>query len=335
MESDREEVVKLGEMALKSKLDHLKSHGRLTHYRFYLAWRAKLLNQDQESWDLNGFLEHFDFPSISEAIKEQKGMTGMCCAVMAGDTKIIRQLVEHRADANARLSGMGDMGYYDTQTVLMMAAKSHQDSSVLATLMTLRADPNIMSRSGISAAWLVRRPSHVQVMLEYRADLYGSFPLNGTAGRASPETVLALLECRCDPTEHTEQGFGALHSVGVFGRANLRCLETARLLLDWRADVNLAAGNSDWMMTMEVLTARMRVALFGLADSTSYSRKVASIHGATPLHMAALQGDKGLVKLLLEYDAELSPNRRGDTPEDLARACGHHDLLPMLSVFQV
>lgn len=86
---------------------------------------------------------------------------------------------------------------------------------------------------------------------------------------------------------------------------------------------------------MEVLTARMRVALFGLADSTSYSRKVASIHGATPLHMAALQGDKGLVKLLLEYDAELSPNRRGDTPEDLARACGHHDLLPMLSVFQV
>ncbi|CAK9019538.1 unnamed protein product [Durusdinium trenchii] len=99
VESDREEVVKLGEMALKSKLDHLKSHGRLTHYRFYLAWRAKLLNQDQESWDLNGFLEHFDFPSISEAIKEQKGMTGMCCAVMAGDTKIIRQLVEHRADA--------------------------------------------------------------------------------------------------------------------------------------------------------------------------------------------------------------------------------------------
>eukprot|EP00913_Durusdinium_trenchii_P007873 g7387.t1 len=101
VESDREEVVKLGEMALKSKLDHLKSHGRLTHYRFYLAWRAKLLNQD---W-------------------RQKGMTGMCCAVMAGDTKIIRQLVEHRADANARLSGMGDMGYYDTQTVLMMAAK--------------------------------------------------------------------------------------------------------------------------------------------------------------------------------------------------------------------
>ena len=29
-------------------------------------------------------------------------------------------------------------------------------------------------------------------------------------------------------------------------------------------------------------------------DSTSYSRKVASIHGATPLHMAALQGDKAV-----------------------------------------
>ncbi|CAK9020386.1 unnamed protein product [Durusdinium trenchii] len=194
--------------------------------------------------------------------------------------------------------------------------------------------------AGMAGAPAKPCPSHAGVPCRFvRQRSSGTFtkgfPLNGTAGRASPETVLALLECRCDPTEHTEQGFGALHSVGVFGRANLRCLETARLLLDWRADVNLAAGNSDWMMTMEVLTARMRVALFGLADSTSYSRKVASIHGATPLHMAALQGDKGLVKLLLEYDAELSPNRRGDTPEDLARACGHHDLLPMLSVFQV
>ena len=36
----------------------------------FLSFRLVLTAQDQESWDLNGFLEHFDFPSISEAIKE-------------------------------------------------------------------------------------------------------------------------------------------------------------------------------------------------------------------------------------------------------------------------
>jgi hypothetical protein len=50
-------VVKLGEMALKSKIQHLRVAGPLTEYRFYLARRPALLNQKQEKWDLNGFLE--------------------------------------------------------------------------------------------------------------------------------------------------------------------------------------------------------------------------------------------------------------------------------------
>ena len=29
--------------------------------------------------------------------------------------------------ANGRVVGMGDLGYYDSQTLLMVAAKSHQD----------------------------------------------------------------------------------------------------------------------------------------------------------------------------------------------------------------
>lgn len=49
-----------------------------------------------------------------------------------------------------------------------------------------------------------------------------------------------------------------------------------------------------------------------------------------------MTGDKGLVELLLELHAEVDiPNYRGDTPEALARAGGHRDLLPLLDTFGV
>lgn len=44
IESSRSVEVKLGEMALTSKLEHLKAHGPLSHYRslrwfIYISWR--------------------------------------------------------------------------------------------------------------------------------------------------------------------------------------------------------------------------------------------------------------------------------------------------------
>lgn len=46
--------------------------------------------------------------------------------------------------------------------------------------------------------------------------------------------------------------------------------------------------------------------------------------------------NQALVQLLLESHADLQiANDRGDTPEDLARACGYSDLLPILSTFAV
>ena len=41
------------------------------------------------------------------------------------------------------------------------------------------------------------------------------------------------------------------------------------------------------------------------------------------------------MKVLLENDAEHVANDRGDTPEDLARAAGHTELLPLLCTFSV
>jgi hypothetical protein len=79
VESDRAVVVKLGEMALNSKISHLRKSGMLTEYRFYLARRPALLKQQQEKWNLQGFLVHFCFPNLEDAVRLESGMTGMMC----------------------------------------------------------------------------------------------------------------------------------------------------------------------------------------------------------------------------------------------------------------
>lgn len=65
---------------------------------------------------------------------------------------------------------------------------------MLRTLIRLRGDPDLKSRSNISAPFLVRHPGHVQLLAERRADFGDA--LSGAVSRAPPETVRALLELR-------------------------------------------------------------------------------------------------------------------------------------------
>ena len=112
---------------------------------------------------------------------------------------MLRKLAEGQADMNVGLQGLGDLGYYDTQTTLMVATKSRQDASLLQALLELRANVNGTSRAGITALYLSRSPEHVKVLLEYRADM-PHYVLRGAASYASPQTVQALLTARCDAT---------------------------------------------------------------------------------------------------------------------------------------
>ncbi|CAE7199329.1 unnamed protein product, partial [Symbiodinium pilosum] len=59
----------------------------------------------------------------------------------------------------------------------------------------------------------------------------------------------------------------------------------------------------------------------------------ASIPGMSALHFAAMLGHEPLTKLLLDHGAEIFPNDRGDSPEDLARMGQHYHLLPLFSTF--
>jgi len=338
VESDRTVVMKLGERALRSKIEHLDRWGPLTDYRFHLAQEPRLLSQQQGGFSLQGFLRHFSFPSLHDAVKHENGMTGMLCAIVAGDGDIVQTLVKHGADVNARVSGLGHLGYSDSLTLLMVAAYYAQDPKMLSTLIMSQADPNIacVSESGslVTASWLASQPGHVEVLLEKRADFGASPPLTGAVGVSTASTVKAFLEARCDPGTVSPNGFGPMYSVSFFGRGNPDAPTILQMLLSSRGDAN-ARAKPRGLLYKECLRARVSAALWGLEGCTVYQRQMASLPGATPLSIAAVMGDQSLVRLLLEHDAEHIANDRGDTPEDLARAAGHTDLLPILSTFYV
>ncbi|CAE7870674.1 unnamed protein product, partial [Symbiodinium microadriaticum] len=210
-------------------------------YRFYAALRPQLLCKERKDQSADEFLQPFCYDTWDEALQDSSGMNAVMCAVMSGDTMMLKQLAQCRADVNHTLQGMGDLGYYDTQTVLMAATKSQQHPSVLQTLIELEADVNARARTGLVALYMCRSPEHVKVLLERRAEM-PHFVLTGVASFACPETVRALLSFRCDPNQTGDPssgpGFGPLHAVALFSRRNRRAVATAKLLLEHRADIN-------------------------------------------------------------------------------------------------
>ncbi|CAE7838245.1 unnamed protein product [Symbiodinium microadriaticum] len=342
VEADRRVVAKLGERALESKISFLSTAGPLSRYRYYLAQRPQLLCQRSEDFSLTEFLSHFRFPDrLEEAIQDTSSMSPVLCAVFAGDAKILRALLENRADANQKLYGLSDLGFYDGQTVLMAATKSRQTPKVLSTLIDLRADVNAATRIGLTAVALVRDPGQLRVLMEARADIhtpgrpFGLSPIAGAAVWACPETIAAMLAARCDPN-FTPQGvgYGPLHAVCLQARNSRRATEIARILLASRADVNSTAAPVG-VFKLVCWLSQARVAMRGFGHCSIVVRTAAALPGLTPLGAAALIGDEGLARLLWENDAEVLANQRGDLPEDLAIANGHDHLLPLLASFGV
>ena len=108
---------------------------------------------------------------MREAVLDDTGMNGLLCAVLSGNVPMLHRLVEQNADVNYALENhLQELGYYETQTLLMVAAKSHQAPEVLRALLELRADVHRRARSGISCTFVVREAGHVRELLAYRAD---------------------------------------------------------------------------------------------------------------------------------------------------------------------
>ena len=301
-----------------------------------------MLGLKSSEWDVQDFLEAFQFASLEEAATDRSSMNALMCAVFSGDSGMIRQLVRFRADVNSRAHGLAKAGYFDGQPLIVCASKSHQPPHVLATLVELRADVHARSSNGSTVAPMVRSPEQLQVIIEARGDLHchfdpmGHTPLGGACGMANSDTISAFLKARCDPNPPLYGlGQGPLHHAILFSRGNRSALQIVRLLLEHGADPNAVTnptGLFNWVCQAALAYEMIR----GRQSSTFLIRAYASLPRLSPLGLAAMVGDPDMMQLLLDFGAEAPlPNTRGDFPEDLARENGHLHLLPLLNTFHV
>ena len=143
------------------------------------------------------------------------------------------------------------------------------------------------------------------------------------------ERVAELLDA--DPelvSAWASDGFTALHLAAYFRHA-----ETARLLVDRGAPVDVVARNEQLQVTPLQSAAAARqdetAALLLERGANPNSRQEG---GFTVLHTAAQNGDEPLARLLLSYGADPAiAADDGRTAADFARDAGHPDLAALLA----
>lgn len=131
VESDRDVVKKLGEVAVEHKIQNLSTAGPLSLYRFFLARRSRMLGQPSLTWEVDDFLHHFKFPDLESATTDKSSMNALLCATFSGDVEMVRLLAHKKADLNANLHGLEKLGFPDVWNLLIAALESRQSQKMM------------------------------------------------------------------------------------------------------------------------------------------------------------------------------------------------------------
>ena len=81
-----------------------------------------MLGQTSKSRSTKTFLEDFKFSSL-ESAGSHSGMGGILCAAFSEDAGMLRVLANSRADVNSGVSGLGNLGFFDGQSALLLATR--------------------------------------------------------------------------------------------------------------------------------------------------------------------------------------------------------------------
>ena len=136
VESDRLVIWDLMKRSVRARIQRRGSDSSARR-RYFLTGEFKL--HQRHEWEIDEFLQKFEFAGMKEAAHDTSPMTGLLCAILSGDHKLVRALVNSMADVNQRCHGLVSVfGQQDQQTMLMVAAKTNQDPAVPQTLSGIR-----------------------------------------------------------------------------------------------------------------------------------------------------------------------------------------------------
>lgn len=242
------------------------------------------------------------------------GWTSLMEAVKNNNIKLMRLLLDNKADVNAAT----EIG----ATALMFAAQRDIDSSEIIELL-LKYGANINHRANdggtaLSVAVNFGHINNVKTLLEHNADTelyeYGSWPiLSVSIGKNNKEMVNILLEHGCNPNTKIENGGPtALMLAAIHNN-----YELVRMLIEKGANVN--------EISFEGATALFSAVSLGNIDVVKYlvdhgaDVNFINNEGWSPLIIAADNGYLDIVKYLVEHGANIEHNILKDDTIKLMR----------------
>jgi len=127
-------------------------------------------------------------------------------------------------------------------------------------------------------------------------------------------------------SSYSKDGFTALHFACFF-----RQPEAAKLLIDNRAAVDAVAMNPTKVMPLHSAASARNLETARLLLEHGAPVNVRQQAGWLPIHSVAQNGDRPMIELLLKHGADSTlTNEQGKTPSAVAREKGHEEIAALL-----
>ncbi len=210
------------------------------------------------------------------------GVTPLSMACVNGNAAIVEKLLKAGADPNAALSELGE-------TPLMMAARTGNVDTIRVLLdsgANVNAKENSKSQTALMWAASERHPAVVKMLIDHGADVNARSKVTaapqrggpgaagagargaGARGAAAPAQARGQVAATPPSPQGPIAGTGGVTPLMLAARED--SLESAKVLVDARADINQISANGSTALLMAILNGHYQVAAF-LMD-----------HGANP-----------------------------------------------------
>jgi len=241
------------------------------------------------------------------------GETVLMTCASTGTVDAVKSLLERGADVSGKDSQKG-------QTALMWAvAGKHWEVSKL--LIERGADVRLPSKGGFTPLLFAARSGDVnsaRLLLAAGADVNEATPQHGSAlvvasAGGHEELAIFLLENGADPNAADKDGITALHNAAQNGLAALTGV---------RYDASYRVRPPNMPQLAKALLARGANPNARIAKNVSRGPDGSPflMRGATPLFLAAVSGDAGLMRILREGRADLRLTADGEITPLMAAA---------------
>ncbi|XP_028646653.2 ankyrin repeat domain-containing protein 7-like [Erpetoichthys calabaricus] len=199
-----------------------------------------------------------------------------------------------------------------------------------------RSDINMRNGCNRTPLHVAAAEGHVDVvrlLAEHKADLdlwdnHGETPLLTAIARQKRECVFVLLDLGADPGIVNHHGDSVMHHAAMM--ADIPLVE--RLIEYYKVINNISFQNKDLFTPLHLAVARNHDETAEFLLEMGANENSQSLCKRTPLMLAATYGYPKMVRLLLQYNVDLSlKDSEGRTATELATLHGHYDCAYLLT----